>query len=286
MAGDYMLGIYEKALPPTLSWVERLDVARESGFDYLEMSIDETDERLSRLDWTAFRRKAVVRAMDETGVPVRSICLSAHRKYPFGSPDEATRALSFEIMRKAIDLAGDLGVRVIQLAGYDVYYEKGSQHTRELFSEGLAKAVDMAATAGMCLGFETMETPFMDTVEKSMAYVSEVNSPYLGVYPDVGNLTNASFLYGNTVASDIATGRGHIFAAHLKETVAGKYREIPFSTGTTDYRGALDELVSQGVRRYVGEFWYTGSTTWRDDASFASIYLREKVDAAFARAAI
>ena len=44
------------------------------------------------------------------------------------------------------------------------------------------------------LGFETMETPFMDTVEKSMEYVNKINSPYLGVYPDIGNLKNASLL--------------------------------------------------------------------------------------------
>ena len=38
------------------------------------------------------------------------------------------------------------------------------------------------------LGFETMETPFMDTVEKAMAYVKDVDQAYLGVYPDIGNL--------------------------------------------------------------------------------------------------
>ena len=41
---------------------------------------------------------------------------------------------------------------------------------------------------GVAMGFETMETPFMDTVEKSMSYVSKVDNPWLGVYPDIGNL--------------------------------------------------------------------------------------------------
>ena len=114
-----------------------------------------------------------------------------------------------------------------------------------------------------------------------MAYVSQEANPYLGVYPDVGNLTNASFLYGTSVADDIATGAGHIFAAHLKETKAGTYRDMSYSTGTTDYEGALGQLVKQGVRRYVGEFWYLGSESWRDDVSFASTFLRGKLDAAF-----
>ena len=215
----YQLGLYEKATPTDLSWEERLSVAGESGFDYVEISVDESDARLSRLEWTGEERAAVRQAMVNSGVRLGSMCLSGHRKYPFGSRDQATRERSLEIMQKALDLAGDLGLHTIQLAGYDVYYEDGAEDTRKYFEENLAKAVEMAAKAGIVMGFETMETPFMDTVEKAMHYVSLINSPYLGVYPDAGNLTNASFIYGNTVADDIALGAGHIFAAHLKETV-------------------------------------------------------------------
>lgn len=46
----------------------------------------------------------------------------------------------------------------------------------------------MAARKGILLGFETMETPFMDTVEKAMYYVKTIDNAYLGVYPDIGNL--------------------------------------------------------------------------------------------------
>lgn len=286
MSKKYLLGMYEKAVPAELTWIERLDVARESGFDYVEMSVDESDARLERLDWTPGERRQLVRNMDSTGTLIRSMCLSAHRKYPLGASDPAVAARSLEIMKKALDLACDLGIRTIQLAGYDVYYEEGTPETRARFAENLAVSVEMASRVGVLLGFETMETPFMDTVEKSMAYVSQINSPYLGVYPDMGNLTNASLLYGTSVADDIATGRGHIIAAHCKETVAGRYREVPFGTGTTDYEGALDELVSQGVRRYVAEFWYVGSDVWREEAAAASKYVREKIDVAFERAGI
>ena len=45
---------------------------------------------------------------------------------PLGSEDDAVRAQGLEIMRKAIQFAQDVGIRVIQLAGYDVYHQ-GSQ---------------------------------------------------------------------------------------------------------------------------------------------------------------
>lgn len=44
----YQLGLYEKAMPTELSWREKLLCAGQAGFDYVEISIDETDERLAR----------------------------------------------------------------------------------------------------------------------------------------------------------------------------------------------------------------------------------------------
>ena len=42
---NHPLGIYEKALAKDLSWPERLVLAKSCGFDFVEMSVDETDER-------------------------------------------------------------------------------------------------------------------------------------------------------------------------------------------------------------------------------------------------
>lgn len=279
MGQRYQLGLYEKATPQDLSWEERLQVAAECGFDYMEISVDESDARQARLDWTAAERRAVVDAMRNTGIPLGSMCLSGHRKWPFGAKDPQKRAYSLTMMDKALELACDLGLHIIQLAGYDAYYEEDAwPESEKYFSENLAKATEMAARAGVVMGFETMETPFMDTVEKAMHYVNLVDSPFLGVYPDVGNLTNASLLYGTSVADDIATGKGHIFAAHMKATKAGQYRDMLFGEGTTDYDGALTQLIPQGVRRYVCEMWYLGSDAWKADVSHAAEFVRGKLD--------
>lgn len=92
--------------------------------------------------------------------------------------------------------------------------------------KNLKKSVEMAERAGVILGFETMETEFMNTVEKAMKYVTLVDSPYLNVYPDIGNLTNAACTYKNDVLEDLRLGQGHLAAMHLKETVPGVFREV------------------------------------------------------------
>lgn len=278
---SYSLGLYEKAMPNTLSFPEKLELTARCGFDRLEISVDETDEKLARLDYSDRQMEAIALASRAAGVPISTMCLSGHRKYPFGSHDPATVQRSMEIMKKALDLSAALGVRIIQLAGYDVYYEKHDDGTVQRFSENLAKATELAAAYGIILGFETMETPFMDTTEKAMNYVRLVDSPYLGVYPDIGNLKNAAVLYGTDVVEDLKSGRGHIFAAHLKETNPGIYRDMTFgSGGHTEYERCIKELWSQGVRMYTGEFWYKGSETYEADICAAAKFLRKKINSA------
>ena len=274
----YTLGLYEKAMPSTLSWKEKMLAAKKAGCDFIEISIDETDEKLARLEMTREERAELLDLMEETGMPIRTMCLSGHRKYPLGSMDENTRKRGMEIMEKALQLAEDLGVRIIQLAGYDVYYEEGNEQTKKLFSENLKKANEMAAKKGILLGFETMETEFMNTVQKSMEYVKMVDSVYLNVYPDLGNITNATKTYGKDVLDDLETGRGRLVAMHLKETVPGKFREIPFGTGHVDFEAGIKKAWDLGVRRYVTEFWYTGNPEWEKDMDFAVSMMTKILD--------
>ena len=80
----YAIGLYEKAIPGDFSFRDKLICAKVCGYDFLEISIDETDAKLSRLDWSAEERLQLVNTMKEVGLPIRSMCLSGHRKYPFG----------------------------------------------------------------------------------------------------------------------------------------------------------------------------------------------------------
>ena len=276
MYTNYRLGLYEKSMPGDLTLREKLEHVKKAGFDYMELSIDETDQKLARLDWSLEEIRQLRSDMEETGVPIHSICLSGHRKYPLGHPDPAVRERSLEIMEKAIRLAWRLGIRLIQLAGYDVYYEESTPDTRCWFEENLKKSVLIAAKYGVVLAFETMETLFMHTVAKAMEYVRTVANPWLQVYPDIGNLTNAAWTarknegtdgssLASLVSADLECGRGHLSAVHLKETVPDVFREVPFGTGHVDFPAAISKALSLGVRVFVCECWYIGSPTWEQD---------------------
>ena len=135
------LGIYEKALPRGLSWEQTFDLVHELGYNFLEFSVDESDERLARLDWTEHDRGTVPRRHVAHPQPHQ------HHDAPpvtggsrSGQKDPEVREKALDMMRKAIDLAVDLGIRNIQLAGYDVYYEPKTLLSREYFVENLHNA--------------------------------------------------------------------------------------------------------------------------------------------------
>ncbi|MEE4165310.1 MAG: xylulose 5-phosphate 3-epimerase, partial [Desulfocapsaceae bacterium] len=81
------LGIYEKALPYGGGWEEKLAVAGRLGFQFVEISIDETDERLARLDWSTAERRNFCNTVINSPLTVPSMCLSGHRRFPLGSHD-------------------------------------------------------------------------------------------------------------------------------------------------------------------------------------------------------
>lgn len=252
------LGIYEKALPAGISWVEKLAVAKSCGFDFVEMSVDESDERLARLTWNKEARMAVINAIQQTGVRIPTLCLSAHRRYPFGSRDEAIRKQARTIMTQAIRLAQDLGIRTIQLAGYDVYYESQDKDTIAYFEEGMAWAAQQAAAAQVMCAVEIMDTPFMNSISKWQKLDAKIGSPWFTVYPDIGNLT----AWGNEVDAELAGGIDRIAAIHLKDTVAvtahspGQFRDVPFGDGCVDFVSLFKTLQRLNYRgTFLIEMW-------------------------------
>ncbi|RMN21572.1 hypothetical protein ALQ63_03024 [Serratia plymuthica] len=255
---QHPLGIYEKALPKHLTWPERLALAKACGFDFVEMSVDESDERLARLSWSKEQRLSLVSAMLETGISIPSMCLSGHRRFPFGSHDDALRQRAFEVMEQAIQLAKDVGIRTIQLAGYDVYYEQQDDSTLARFTEGMQWAVERAAAAQVMLAVEIMDTAFMNSISKWKSWDACLASPWFTVYPDVGNLS----AWGNDVAQELALGIDRIAAIHLKDTYPvtesspGQFRDVPFGEGCVDFVAVFRTLKQLNYRgAFLIEMW-------------------------------
>lgn len=274
----YEIGLYEKAVRDSLGWKEKLECAKECGYDYLEISIDASEAKINRIYMNEDERFEIHKAMHEAQLPIRSMSVSALTKFALGDPDQTIRSRGVEILEKSIQLAADLGIRTVMVPGYDIYYGESTLETKRLFLENISKAAQQAASAGVLLGFETMENEFMNTVGKAMKYVNLVNSSYLKIYPDSGNITNAAVLHQHDVCEDLLLGKGNLIALHLKESKPGIFREVPFLTGHVEFERIIQTAWSLGVRRYVTELWDVGQDTWKEDICFANKSMREILD--------
>lgn len=274
----YEIGLYEKAVRDSLGWKEKLECAKECGYDYLEISIDASEAKINRIYMNEDERFEIHKAMHEAQLPIRSMSVSALTKFALGDSDQTIRSRGMEILEKSIQLAADLGIRTVMVPGYDIYYGESTLETKRLFLENISKAAQQAASAGVLLGFETMENEFMNTVGKAMKYVNLVNSSYLKIYPDSGNITNAAVLHQHDVCEDLLLGKGNLIALHLKESKPGIFREVPFLTGHVEFEHIIQTAWSLGVRRYVTELWDVGQDTWKEDICFANKSMRAILD--------
>ena len=238
------IGIYEKALPFNVDWHERLDTAKQVGFDFVEISIDESEERRSRLDWSQKERAELRNAVAKTAVPLTTLCLSAHRKFPLGSADPSCREEALTIMRKAIDFAVDVGVRIIQLAGYYVYYEPHVDGSFARYRDGLRQGLEWASCAGVTLALENVDGNDVMSVTQAMRFVEYFNSPYFQIYPDIGNLAEHEL----DVCAELEVGQGHFVGLHVKDTRPGEPRRVPFGEGTTPFVDAFSTMAQLGFK--------------------------------------
>ncbi|WP_137601706.1 L-ribulose-5-phosphate 3-epimerase [Paucilactobacillus nenjiangensis] len=243
------IGVNEKSLPFELSWFDKLNCAKSCGYSFIELSIDETEDRISRLDWTKGQRLSLVEDVINTGVPIDTMMLSALRKFPLGSANAEIYDKSYEICQKAIILAKDLGIRNIQIAGYDEYYAAKSLLTRENFIENLRRVVNFASENQVMIAIETMDDKFINSIAKIREIKQEISSPWLQAYPDLGNI---SAWPENIPSLDLAEGLENIVSVHVKDTLSvtstspGKFKNVPFGEGDVEFFGLFKTLKRIG----------------------------------------
>jgi hexulose-6-phosphate isomerase len=103
------------------------------------------------------------------------------------------------------------------------------------------------------LALEIMDTPFLNSISKYLVLKERLPSPWLTVYPDLGNLT----AWGNDVTQELTLGIDHIVGIHVKETkrvgpdFPGAFRDVPFGAGSVDFIHCFRTLNALG---YTGPF--------------------------------
>jgi len=267
---DLPLGLYEKSISPALGWEDKFRLIRDAGYDYFEIAVDATPEKLSRLE-DRDEQLRIRRASEALDTPLYTMAFTANRFFPLGSEDAEIRGEGVRLCRRALDFASFVGARTINIASYDEYAKPRNLNTEGHFMQSIRRCVDHAAARGVIISLETMDTPFMDTTQKAMRYVRAIDSAYLQVGADPGNIHGM----GHNPVTDIPAGGGHIVEVEFKDTVAGRVRDIFFGEGTLDFGACFKMLHEIGYQGFLAaEMWHHEGAATQPDIYRAREFLK------------
>jgi L-ribulose-5-phosphate 3-epimerase UlaE len=119
----------------------------------------------------------------------------------------------------------------------------------------LYEVTEYAASNAAMLAIENVDTDFMNTIPKIMRYIDKVNSPWLCLYPDIGNL-NAAGCTPEEIEDDITQNVSRIAAFHVKDVQPKIIRNIGYGTGIVDFEAFFRLLGRLNFRGpLVAEMW-------------------------------
>ena len=274
MSGVVELGVYEKALQWRGSYEAYFAQAVDAGFSFMDLSVDETPEREARLRWPQEKRDEVRAASKRTGVELAGLCLSIHRRLAPGSSDAEVRQRAKQVLTEGIDLCVDLGIPVLQLAGYFAYYEDPHPSNREWYLECLRDGVSYAARRGVLLGIENVDGTDITSLTRAMEVIEEIDSPWLQLYPDIGNISEQ----GLPITAELQRGEGHMLAIHVKDVRRGEPRRVPMGQGIVDWDEAFATLAEQKWSgRIMIEMWNDEADDSVELAKTARSFIAERL---------
>ena len=190
-------------LPTSLSWKDRFALAKEVGFDGVEMQTM-TDRA---------EAETVARASEETGLMIHSVMNMAHWKYPISSRRPRRRQAQ---RRGHEDLADECGAvesrrRVARprSRGRTTSYADAWTRSQRVIRDQL---LPVATGFKVTIAVEEVWNKFLLSPLEFVRYVDDFKSPYLKAYFDVGNVV----LYGYP-QDWIRTLGSRIVRLHLKD---------------------------------------------------------------------
>lgn len=157
--------------------LEKMKAVKAAGFEGVEMN--------SHMD-----QEEVMRARDEVGLVIPSVCGAHHWDKPLSHPDPKVREEGLEALKQTLRDAKRYGASSVLLVPATVNKEVsyGDAYTRS--QAEIRKAVPLAEELGVKIAVENVWNQFLLSPLEAARYVDEFNSPAVGWHFDVGNVIN------------------------------------------------------------------------------------------------
>jgi L-ribulose-5-phosphate 3-epimerase len=190
-------------LPPALSVADRFALARDAGFDAVEM------QTIEREDEAAAAREA----SEKTGLRIHSVMNADHWRYPLSSADRSVVDRSVRGMETSLRNASlwraDAVLLVPAVVDATASYRDAWTRSHDVIRSRL---LPLAEQLKVIIAVEEVWNKFLLSPLEFARYVDEFDSPWLKAYFDVGNVV----FYGYPQDWIRTLGR-RIAKVHLKD---------------------------------------------------------------------
>jgi hexulose-6-phosphate isomerase len=159
------------------SILEKMKAIKEAGFDGTEM--------MSHMD-----QDEVLRARDESGLAIPSVCGRDHWAKPLSHPDPKVREEGLEALKQTLRDAKRYGASSVLLVPAVVSKEVSYDEAYRRSQAEIRKAIPLAEELGVKIACENVWNQFLLSPLEAARYVDEFKSPAVGWHFDVGNILN------------------------------------------------------------------------------------------------
>jgi L-ribulose-5-phosphate 3-epimerase len=177
----------------TKSVLDKFRLAKEVGFDGIElinpMNFGERDADTAP-EKNDSKINEILAASRETGLPIHGLVnILGNRKAHIASADEATSERGLRLLEQSIRNCHAYGGAAVLLVPGKVGGAEGTHD--EIWRRSIAqirKVLPLASRLGVRVCIETVWNNFCEKPEQMRDFVDEVNSPWFGVWLDIGNV--------------------------------------------------------------------------------------------------
>ncbi|MGB1874670.1 MAG: sugar phosphate isomerase/epimerase family protein [Akkermansiaceae bacterium] len=156
---------------------EQLARLKELGFDGVEGVSPGIADKTAYMD--------MIRA---SGTPVHGVVDMVHWQKRLSSPDAAVRAAGQKALAQAVVDAKEFGASsVLLVPGKVAGPNETHDHVWQRSIAEIRKTIPLTSKLGIQILIENVWNGFCETPELLCRYIDEINSPWVGVYFDIGN---------------------------------------------------------------------------------------------------
>jgi L-ribulose-5-phosphate 3-epimerase len=276
-------GINTWSFPGDMTLRDKMVLAKNAGFQGFEPALDAEGElslESSKDDILAVKKMA-----DDIGIEITSLSTGLYWKYSPTSDDKEQRRMADVVIKKQIETASILGVKVIlvvpglvfasfagdEVIPYDIAYQRALDFIKS--------NADYAKEHDITIGVENVWNGFLISPLEMRNFVDEIDSANVGVYFDAGNVIK--FGYPEHWISIL---KDRIVKVHIKDykrSVGTSGGFVDLLCGDVNFPEVMKGLKNVGYDDYIiaemgGYNHYKTQVIYNTSASMTRILEGEK----------